>query len=201
MSLLVNIYNTYFQPPYVVDKFAMNGGSLFYSTEKTRAGERKKQVRGISLFEKYNGREVFLPVAFCKGDRDEEFLKIPCCTVRITSKKMIISTAVSERKGTVKEIFNVGDYMITIKGVLIGANDTFPDGDILKLKELYETTEEVKMNNAMVELLVNGSRKVVIESIEFPEKEGGSMQHRPFVLQCQTDFIDDLIVAENEYKL
>jgi hypothetical protein len=152
-------------------------------------------VMGLKLVEYYKGREVFLPVHLWMSNTD--YLYIPCCTVRVTSKKTIVRTAVSERSGTIKEQFSIGDYIFTIKGVLIGDDGTFPDDQILKMKTLYEATVPVELHNAMTELFFDGggSRRIAIESIEFPEKEGGSKHHRPFVMTCESDFVDILEVT------
>lgn len=200
--LIVNIqdiYNTYFQKPYTVndnrepvtlkpfDKIPDN-------TDGNRSISTNKTLKGIDLSKFVGGVEVFLPVQFWKSQ--QLFLEIHCCTIRITSKKTIVRTAVSERVGTIKEQFNVGDYIFTIKGVLIGKERKFPDEKILQLKELYETTDSVELHNALTELFMTGSRRIAIESIEFPEVQGGSKHHRPFVLTCESDFVDTLEIVE-----
>lgn len=190
---LENIYTTYFQPPYKVND---NRESLI-PEEYGRIEQKptnEKTIKGIELSKKVEGVEVFLPVQFWKSQ--QLYLEILCCTIRVTTKKTIIRTAVSERVGTIKEQFNVGDYIFTIKGVLIGDKRTFPDEKILKLKDIYETTDSVKLYNAMTELFMSGSRRIAIESLEFPEVQGGSKHHRPFVLTCESDFVDSLIVAD-----
>lgn len=188
-----NIYNTYFQPSYKVND---NREPLI--PEEYGKIEQKprneKTIKGIELSKYVNGVEVFLPIQFWKSQ--QLFLEILCCTIRITSKKTIIRTAVSERVGTIKEQFNVGDYIFTIKGVLIGDKRTFPDEKILKMKEIYETTDSVELYNAMTELFMTGSRRIAIESLEFPEVQGGSKHHRPFVLTCESDFVDSLEIVE-----
>ena len=190
---LENIYTTYFQPPYKVND---NRESLI-PEEYGRIEQKptnEKTIKGIELSKKVEGIEVFLPVQFWKSQ--QLYLEILCCTIRVTTKKTIIRTAVSERVGTIKEQFNVGDYIFTIKGVLIGDKRTFPDEEILKLKDIYETTDSVELYNAMTELFMSGSRRIAIESLEFPEVQGGSKHHRPFVLTCESDFVDSLIVAD-----
>jgi hypothetical protein len=190
---LENIYTTYFQPPYKVND---NRESLI-PEEYGRIEQKptnEKTIKGIELSKKVEGVEVFLPVQFWKSQ--QLYLEILCCTIRVTTKKTIIRTAVSERVGTIKEQFNVGDYIFTIKGVLIGDKRTFPDEKILKLKDIYETTDSVELYNAMTELFMSGSRRIAIESLEFPEVQGGSKHHRPFVLTCESDFVDSLIVAD-----
>lgn len=194
--LLVNIqgiYNTYFQPPYKVNDNRESVVVEEYGKIEQKQNSNKT-IKGIELSKFVGGREVFLPVQFWKSH--QLFLEILCCTIRITSKKTIIRTPVSERTGTVKEQFNVGDYIFTIKGVLIGEKRNFPDEKILQLKELYETTDSVELHNALTELFMTGSRRIAIESLEFPEVQGGSKHHRPFVLTCESDFVDTLEILE-----
>lgn len=190
---LEGIYNTYFQQPYKVN----DNREAVVVEEYGKIPQKPKNdktIKGIALSKEVKGIEVFLPVQFWNSQ--ELVLEILCCTIRVTSKKTIIRTAVSERAGTIKEQFNIGDYIFTIKGVLIGENRTFPDEKIMKLKELYETTENVELHNAFAELFMSGSRRIAIESLEFPEVQGGSKYHRPFVLTCETDFIDSLETIE-----
>lgn len=194
--LIVNvkdIYNSYFQSPYMVNESRQAAVLEEYSKLKSKPTS-DKTVKGIELSKLVGGVEVFLPVQFWKSQ--QLFLEIHCCSIRITSKKTIVRTAVSERIGTIKEQFNVGDYLFSLKGVLIGDDRTFPDKKLLQLKELYETTETVELYNAMSELFMSGSRRIAIESLEFPEVQGGSKHHRPFTLTCESDFVDNLILVD-----
>jgi hypothetical protein len=149
-------------------------------------------VKGIELIKYYNGREVFLPIQFYKNK--ELFLELFICTARITTQKTIIRTLVSEQKGTIKEQFNIGDYIISIKGMLVGENQRFPDEQLLQLRELYETTDPVELYCALTELFMDGSRRVAISSLELPEVEGKGYNMRPFALECETDFVETLIL-------
>lgn len=181
MSLLHDIYNTYFQEPYKIqDKFSKE------------ALQKKNNIRDISLYGDYKGKQVFLPVTLVKDAQTS--LYIPCATIRISSQKNIIRTVVSERAGTVKEQFNVGDYQIAIKGVLLGELGRFPDKQILVLKDIYQSSQTVEIHNALVELFMGASRKIVITALEFPEVQGKEPKYRPFTLSCESDFIDTLII-------
>lgn len=184
-----SIYKSYFKPSYGADD--REGGNSF--VEYTRIPPKsngKASVKGIDFQKTINGHEVFLPVEFWKSN--ELYLEVRCCTIAVSTEKTIVKTAVSERAGTIKEQFSVGDYRFTIKGVLIGDNRTFPDDKIIKLKELYETVDAVELRNAMTELFVTGSRRIVITNLTFPEVHHGSKHHRPFELTCESDYINDL---------
>lgn len=172
---LYDIYKTYFQPPYRVDVV-------------NEQQEGATTALGIPISSKNEqGREVFLPVTLWVSDSLQ--LRVDCCTVRVTGKKNIIRTPVSERKGTVKEQYHIDDYQFTIKGVLIGTNGKLPDDQMTTLREIFESEKPVELRNALAELFMDKSRRVAIESLEFPEQEGKTMRHRPFVLVCESDFV------------
>ncbi|MEI8137589.1 MAG: DUF6046 domain-containing protein, partial [Bacteroidota bacterium] len=44
----------------------------------------------------------------------------------VTQTKNIITTSIQGRNGTVKEYISLGDYNVTIKGVLTGTNGLYP---------------------------------------------------------------------------
>ena len=175
---LAKIYKTYFDnSPYRID-------------EQYVEDTRKQSVLGRKYFGvDAMGREIFLPVTLKTATASITF---NCATMRVTGKKTIIKTAVSERKGTVKEEYATDDYQFTIKGVLIGEIGNFPDTELQTLIGIYEGTEPVELENAVSDFFLDISTRVVIESIEFPEVQGKGMRHKPFVIVCESDYIDSL---------
>lgn len=187
---ILQIYNTYFQKPYSVGK-TENAVIVEPYQVASKSTDPNKQINGIDITEKINGVEVFLPITLRS---DTDILKIACATIRVTNKKTIIRTAVSERIGTIKEQFQVGDYVFTIKGVLISETRGFPTYEVQKLKSLFESRTSVYLDNAYVEQFMPGENRIAIESLEFPEQEGKHIRFRPFVLVCETDYVESLEV-------
>lgn len=146
----------------------------------------KEKVKGD-----YLGREVFLPVRLVCGGKE---LSLPCATIRITGQKTIIRTAISERRGTVKEQFSVGDYEFTVNGVMIAQENRLPDEDMLKLKNFFESTSEVELHNAVSDLFLDSSCRVCITGVDFPEVQGKTLRHRPFSFTCESDFVNTLVI-------
>ncbi len=138
------------------------------------------------------GQDIWFPITFKVSEKLS--LEIEACTVAVNLSKTIIKTAVSERKGTVKETFGIDDYKFTIKGFLIGKNRFFPEDQINKLKEIFETTDPVELHGGYPELFLDESCRVVIATLDFPEVQGKSPWIRPFNLTCESDFIQDLII-------
>lgn len=173
---LIELYKTYFQQPYCVSIDRVE--PVVKTTDFSQP-----------LSEKYRGVEVFLPVCLRAGEYE---IAIPCATIRATSKKTIVRTVMSERQGTVKELFQAGDWEFTVKGVLIAENGAFPDQEILTLRHIYESTRQTELKNALSDLFLDNSRNVCISSLEFPEVEGKNIRHRPFVMVCESDFVTTL---------
>ncbi|MBA4133345.1 MAG: hypothetical protein C0525_01340 [Flavobacterium sp.] len=138
------------------------------------------------------GRDIWFPATFWKNT--QKSIEIDACTIAVNLMKTVIKTPVSERKGTVKEQFNVDDYRFTIKGFLIGQNRTFPEDQINALKDLFETTEPVFLKGGYPELFSSENAQVAIMTLDFPEVEGKSHYIRPFNLVCESDYIQDLII-------
>lgn len=169
-----DLYETYFAKPYYVDP----------------KGQAAKETSfGMPLSERMLGMEVFLPVTLSSQG---VVLQIPCCTIRVTCSKTVVKTALSERVGTVKEQFSVGDYQFAVKGVLIAGNGfAFPDRQIYTLRQFFESTTPVTLSNALADLFLDTSQYVCMTSLEFPETSG-DLQHRPFTFTAESDYIQSL---------
>ncbi|MCC8146453.1 MAG: DUF6046 domain-containing protein [Bacteroidales bacterium] len=192
---LQNIYQEYFDEPYVTVQQDNPKRSSPYHVNSLKGYIPSTTTRGQSLFSNgidLYGRAAFLPVRFWRSKK--KIFDINCCTINVKGSKSIIRKAVAHRHGTIKEQFHIEDYVFSIKGVLIGANGRFPEKEILTLRELYETEESIELHNALTELFMPKSKRIVITNLDFPEVQGKDICHRPFTLTCESDFVDGLIV-------
>lgn len=138
------------------------------------------------------GKDIWFPVTFWKSSQIQ--IEIEACTVNVNLVKTIIKTPVSDREGTVHEQFNVDDTKFSIKGFLIGKNQTFPERQIMALMDIFKTTDPVSLHGGYPELFLDRSCQVAIISLEFPEVQGKKPWIRPFNLICESDSIQDLII-------
>ncbi|SHF31761.1 DUF6046 domain-containing protein [Chryseobacterium vrystaatense] len=136
------------------------------------------------------GQDIWFPALF--KINEVEAIEIDICTIAVNLSKTIIRTAVSERKGTVKEMFNIDDYKFTIRGFLMGKNRKVPEDDIEKLKNIFETDLPVTLHGGYPEMFLDKSCRVAVTSLEFPETQGKTHWVRPFSLTCESDFIADV---------
>jgi hypothetical protein len=98
---------------------------------------------------------------------------LPYPVVSINSRKTIIETPLTERRGTVKELINIQDYEIIIKGFIIGTTNEFPENDAKTLRTIYEQNMAVSIQCPLTDIFLvrpdrSGSDLVVIRELKFP---------------------------------
>jgi hypothetical protein len=194
---LQNLYKSYFsRTPFNLP----NSENEALGDYKDRLGLKSKN-RGELQTNKKNipfnriterGTDVWFPAEFRINGNIATALKIDACTIAVNLSKTIVRTAVSERKGTVKEMFSIDDYKFTIRGLLIDKNRKVPEDQIDMLKKIFETDEPVSMHGGYPELFLVESTRVAVTSLEFPETQGKAHWIRPFSLTCESDFIADV---------
>ncbi|MGV9003953.1 DUF6046 domain-containing protein [Flavobacterium sp.] len=193
---LFSLYkSTFGNAPYFVKDTNSNSEVITYDIP--RADRQRTTIdyttKQIALNKKSMlGKDIWFPVTFWLNDAEN--IEIEACTIGVQLSKTIVKTAVSERKGTVKEQFNIDDYRFTIKGFLIGKNRLFPEDQINMLKNIFETNDPVYLKGGYPELFLEENAQVVLTSLDFPEVEGKSPFIRPFSLMCESDYIEDLIL-------
>ena len=130
------------------------------------------------------GRTFFMPVAL-----DNKAL--PNTFINITAVKHIIKTPVTGRNGTVKEIANIEDFKIKIRGFCINyqSND-YPIDEVEKLQELFDKNISLPINNSLCELF--GVNMAIVESLNLPEQQFQNVQAYEINLISDDDF--DVII-------
>lgn len=123
--------------------------------------------------------------------------ELPYPIVTISSKKTIVETALTERRGTVKELINVQDYEIVIKGFLIGKGNEFPEEDVATLRAIYELNTPVSIQCPLTDVFLlqagrKGSDYVVIKDLKILPISGVK-NIRPYELHLVSDEVFNLI--------
>ncbi|MDR6919375.1 DUF6046 domain-containing protein [Chryseobacterium sp. 2987] len=190
---LQNLYKSYFsRTPFSLPGSAGDTENIRISqnSNRNKIHNSKKDIP----FNKEGayGKDIWFPVEFRINGNIGGSLTIDACTVAVNLSKTIVKTAVSERKGTVKEMFNIDDYKFTIRGFLIDKSRKVPEDDIEKLKAIFETDLPVTLHGGYPEMFLDKSCRVAITSLEFLETQGKTHWIRPFNLTCESDFIADV---------
>lgn len=132
------------------------------------------------------GREFFLPVWI-------DGLLIPFAVVSVTEKKTIVSTAMPERGGSVKELISVDDYLFNIKGIVVANDNGWPEAAIIGLHEKFLKNESLVMRSALTDIFLKGpaEHKVAIKELKWPEVTGIE-NAKPFEMDVESDMIFNL---------
>lgn len=142
-------------------------------------------------------REYFMPVTLTYPASNEtqsdamQSWDLPHPIISISSKKNIIETQLVERRGTVKELINVEDYEISIKGFIIAQTHEFPEKEVARLRKLFEFNIPLSIRCPITDIFLlrpdrNGSDQVVIKGLKFPAVKG-IKNVRPYELLLVSD--------------
>lgn len=146
---------------------------------------------GTDLYKKDKyGIDCFSPITLRYGSNE---LFLPYATVNITTSKNIVRTKLVNRKGSVKEHISLGDYMFTIRGILINREQDLPEDELAALKDIYDTRIPISIINPVTDFYLDADDKVIIKSLTLPPMTGVA-NAQAFVLDCETDSNLELIL-------
>jgi hypothetical protein len=142
-------------------------------------------------------REYFMPVtlsypASTENNNDVmQSWELPHPIISINSKKNIVETQLVERRGTVKELINIEDYEIIIKGFIVAQTHEFPEKEVARLRKLYEFNVPLSIQCPITDIFLlrpdrNGSDQVIIKELKFPAVKG-IKNVRPYELLLVSD--------------
>ncbi len=118
-------------------------------------------------------------------------LQLPYPVIAVSSRKVIIETPLTERRGTVKELISIRDYEITIRGFIISTSHEFPEDEVTKLRSVYERNTPLSIKCPLTDVFLlrpdrSGSDQVVIRELKFPAVTGVK-NVRPYELHLVSD--------------
>lgn len=116
---------------------------------------------------------------------------LPYPVVSISTRKTIVETKLTERRGTVKELINTQDFEIVVKGLLIAPGNEFPENDMKTLRDIYELNMAISIQSALTDIFLirpdrTGSDQVVIRDLRFQPIKG-IKNIRPYELTLLSD--------------
>lgn len=159
--------------------------------------EQVTQIKGSPLVADFLGKEIWLPVRFVNLDSavfGQSELLLPHTVIDIDLRKTIVKTSLAERRGTVKELYSIDDYVITLKGFLIDEDRVWPEQEIELLNKLWNLNEAIEFDNALTNAFLESDTRVVIEELKFPAVENGMKHIRPFSMKLESDSVFTLDV-------
>lgn len=156
--------------------------------EKKPARKERSELGGSYYATDALGREFFLPVKI------ETYL-IPFAVIGLTAKKTIVSTAMPERGGSVKELISIEDYLINIKGLLVSEDGTWPEDGVFDMHSIFATNRALKLECVLTDIILKKDQLVVVKECRWPPIAG--VEHvRAFEMELESDMIFDLETVE-----
>ena len=171
------------------------GGSPYYEE-----GINGKVFMPVTISFEDEGQTAFGGAGSDSDQKPNKSWQLPNPVVSIESRKHIIDTALTERRGTVKEMINTSDYEIMIRGLIVGPTQDFPEDQVAMLRDAYEQNKPVSIASAVTDIFLlrpdrSGSDKVVIAEMRLPVLRGVK-NVRPYELKLISDETFNLISIE-----
>lgn len=114
-----------------------------------------------------------------------EEIELATVLIEVSQSKNIITTPIQGRNGTIKEYISDGDYVINIKGVLVGdGNEVRPQGLIAVLDGFCKAPVPINVASNILDDF--GIYTLVIKDYNFGQMEG-SRNIVPFELSCLSE--------------
>jgi hypothetical protein len=120
---------------------------------------------------------------------------LPFPLITITAKKTLVETPLTERRGTVKELIQLKDYDITIKGFLIAGTNDYPEDLVTTLRNIYEINGTIGIKSPLTDIFLlrsDSSDQVVITELMLPGLKGVK-NVEPYEIRLVSDSIFNLI--------
>lgn len=136
----------------------------------TAAGPRQEFTqKGSRLWAQHEGRWYFMPVML---EHKGKSLEIPFAVISISGEKTIVRTPMPGRRGSVKELISMDDAKISLTGLFMSADGSYPEAAVSEMNALIQVNESIKLVSALSDLLLDPEDRVVIQSWDFPPTPG-----------------------------
>lgn len=167
-------------------------GAADFSANLRRLTQKSFGYQNIRIYDeaevKTQGKftlPVFLSVTLSLPDEaPADGMTLNTVLVEFSLQKNIVKTAVQGRSGTVKEYISNGDWAITISGLLVSEEKTYPQEEVNRLTNYATGTQALTVTNDLFSQL--GINNLVIEEYSLPTAEG-FINVQPFELSCVSD--------------
>lgn len=90
--------------------------------------------------------------------------------IDVSQNKVIVTTPINGRDGTVKEYIYTDDFNITIRGLLVGEGNNYPHDQRRELYSLFKLNTSLGVTSRVLNDL--GIYSLVFKSIQFQDLEG-----------------------------
>ena len=115
------------------------------------------------------------------------FLRIDNCLMTVSMTKNIVTTALNGRDGTIKECYSNGDYLINIRGSIVGEGNKYPENEVVELDNISRANTRLEIYSPILSRLGDeGIDNIVIDSITYNER-AGYQNEQAFTITAMSD--------------
>lgn len=130
------------------------------------------ELEGDFITNAANGAQYVMPIKLDNYQLPLEPL------IELRGKKIVKRTeltgehraGVTNKRGSVKELINIGDYKVTIRGVIIGNGGKYPDTEMRRLRRVIEKRASISIECQLTNIF--GIKQIAIEGCNFPAVHG-----------------------------
>ncbi|KAA2242800.1 hypothetical protein F0L74_09740 [Chitinophaga agrisoli] len=112
--------------------------------------------------------------------------------VTVAQSKKIIVTDIQGRDGTVKEYIGMGDYEVTINGIITGSNQHYPIDETHALKQMLDAPVPLVAVSWYLQNL--DVYNLVVRDYAFAQEPGG-YSRQLFTINCLSDTPIELLIT------
>jgi hypothetical protein len=112
----------------------------------------------------------------------------------VSIPKRIVMTEIQGRPGTIKEYIGMGDYQVTINGVITGANGHYPKDEVRNLNKIISAPIAIVVTSWYLQNL-NIHNLVINSGSEISQDEGG-YSYQQFSIPAVSDFPVELKIKQ-----
>lgn len=150
------------------------------------------QGRDEPIGQSYLGTPVFSNLLIESGNYYDEngilttypSIRIDTCLFTVGMQKVIVSTPVQGRNGSVKQYISDKDYFVNIKGLICGTNGKFPKEDFHNLLRVLKANAALSVKSWFLNDF--SIFNLVIDNYEI-QQEMGRYSTVPFNINCISD--------------
>lgn len=119
------------------------------------------------------------------------YLNMSTVLIEVSQTKNIVTTSVQGRNGTIKEYISDGDYLISLRGILVSeTSDAYPVNQVQEFIDLMKVQSDLPIVSPFLQLFE--IYNIVITDYRLPQVVGYQNQ-QPFEINCISDEPIELI--------
>lgn len=153
-------------PPY---EGKATGGYGFSRTQPKTMSDK-----GVPLYiTTARGVTAFMPTWLSTSAQGAERFLLQNAVMTITNRKKIVTTELINRGGTVKEEISLGDWELSVKGLIVSTDSKgYPEKEVQTLVNMYKKHQPLWVNNARTSMCMTDGERVIMTDMSLPSLSG-----------------------------